>query len=152
MASDGARNIHATALSLAGKGILIRGRSGSGKSDLALRVIGMPPGPFLPEPALLVADDRVLATPSREGVRLTCPAPLQGLIEVRGIGIVRVPCASEAILALVVDLAEPHLIERLPPPGDTAEICDRRVARVQLAPFEPSTPLKLLLALAALNG
>ena len=81
-------------------------------------------------------------------VRVFAPNVLSGLIEVRGVGIVRVGCVAAATLVLVADLAECSEIKRLPEPLSPAVICGIEVRRVLLAPFEGSAPLKLLLALS----
>lgn len=96
-------------LSIDGRGVLLRGPSGSGKSDLALRLID--------SGANLVADDRVEL--AREGNSLIARAPesLSGRMEVRGIGIVSVPTVQRAALVLVVDLVPPEQVPRMPDPG-----------------------------------
>jgi HPr kinase/phosphorylase len=88
--------VHGAAVAFAGRGVLILGASGSGKSGLALRLIGLG--------AALVADDRVVL--ERRGGALVARAPvaLAGLIEARGVGILRAPAVPEAPVALVVDL------------------------------------------------
>lgn len=97
--------LHGSAVRLREKGILLIGRSGRGKSDLALQMID--------RGALLIADDQVLI--SRNGDRLMADAPpqLSGLIEVRGVGIVRLPHAG-GVLDLVVDLDIDDEETRLP--------------------------------------
>lgn len=132
--------IHATAVALAGAGVLLRGASGAGKSDLALRLIDAG--------ARLVADDRVdLAV---EAGRLVArpPAALAGRMEVRGLGIVEVSWVAAAPLALVVDLVAPERIERMPLPA-RAEYLGVSLPLLALAPFEASAPAKLRLALRA---
>ena len=151
-AASGSRetvNLHGTAVAVGGRAVLLRGRSGAGKSDLALRLIALGPGPLLADAPRLVADDRVIASPSGTGVIVSSPAALQGLLEVRGIGIVRVPFIAAADLALVADLVEPSAIERLPEPLAPAQICGRAIPRVLIAPFEASAPVKIVLALSA---
>lgn len=92
-------NLHASAVAVGGNGLLILGPSGSGKSGLALRLMALG--------ARLVADDRVLL--ERRGSLLVARAPetLAGLIEARGIGLVRVKWQPEAPITLAVDLAKP---------------------------------------------
>ena len=99
--SDLSQTVHATTVALAGKAVLLRGAPGSGKSDLALRLVE--------EGASLVADDQTQI--SRRGGELwaTAPAPLKDMIEVRGVGIVRMHALPEAPVALLIDL-----FERLP--------------------------------------
>ena len=141
--------LHGTAVAVAGRAVLIRGRSGAGKSDLALRCLAVPPGPFATAPPLLVADDQVMASAHGDRVRISAPPALRGLIEVRGIGIRLAPSVPEADLVLVADLVPPEQVERLPELELPAVIAGLDVPRVLLAPFEASAPLKLLLALAA---
>ena len=140
--------LHATAIAVAGRGVLIRGPSGSGKSDLALRCLAVPAGPFAAAAALLVADDQVEVAAHGGRVRITAPAVLRGLIEVRGIGIVEVACAPDAELALVADIVPPGEVERMPAAGLTATICGIAVPYMRVDAHEASAPIKLLLALA----
>jgi len=105
MAADA--SIHASAVLIGAKAVLIRGASGSGKSQLAWALIqaaqNAPAGtlPF----ARLVGDDRVHVEASG-GSLLVRPAPaLAGLIEIRGLGIRRLPHEAVAVIGLVVDLA-----------------------------------------------
>lgn len=104
------QNIHATAILLSGRGVLLRGRSGAGKSLLALLLIEAWAGRG--EEAMLIADDRVDIAADERGVILSPPAALAGLIELRGRGIVQRPHRDRARLSLVVDLV-PDL-ERMP--------------------------------------
>jgi serine kinase of HPr protein (carbohydrate metabolism regulator) len=140
-------NLHATCIVLHGRAALIRGASGSGKSDLALRCIGLVPAAPWPGPALLVSDDQVIVT--REGSRLMARPPprLAGLIEVRGIGIVPVPYAGWGEVALLVDL-DRGAVERLPDPMPLEEVLGIALPVLRLSPFEASAPLKLLSVLS----
>lgn len=88
--------IHASAVAVAGRGLLILGTSGAGKSALALALIGRGAG--------LVADDQVRLVRRAEVLVASAPTALAGLIEARGIGILRVPHALEVPVALAVDL------------------------------------------------
>lgn len=132
--------VHGTCVELAGLGVLLRGPSGSGKSDLALRLID--------HGARLVADDRVDLRAGPDGVLASAPAPIAGRIEVRGIGIVESPCVAEARLGLVVDLVESEGVERLPEAGH-CEFLGMRLRRIALAPFECSAVAKVRLAARA---
>ena len=86
-------------MAFAGRGILILGASGAGKSRLALGLIG--------RGAALVADDRVVLARSGAALVARAPAALAGLVEARGLGILRLPAVPEAPLALAVDLDRP---------------------------------------------
>ena len=99
--------LHGTAVSLGGKGVLLLGKSGRGKSDLALQMID--------RGGVLIADDQVCLR--RAGDRLIAEAPskLAGLIEVRGLGIMRLPHETHA-LDLAVDLDLEGEEARLPEP------------------------------------
>ncbi|MEW5963113.1 MAG: HPr kinase/phosphatase C-terminal domain-containing protein [Pseudomonadota bacterium] len=144
--------IHASAVAIEDRVALIRGPSGSGKSDLALRCLGLATSPLVPAPFRLVADDCVLL--AREGDALIArPAPtIAGRLEVRGVGIVAVPHLAEGRVRLVVDLCRASDIDRLPDPAPLATLAGIDLALVRLAPFEASAPLKLALALTRLGG
>lgn len=131
---------HGTCLRLRGTGVLLRGPSGCGKSDLALRLIDAG--------ADLVADDRVELCLEDGQVVAAAPAVLAGLLEVRGVGIVRLPALPSCPVGLVVDLVPRDAVERLPP-GEAAVLLDRPLARLALCAFDASTPAKLRLAAAA---
>lgn len=102
MSADG-KSIHASAVLVNDRAVLIRGPSGSGKSRLAFDLILAGQCGQLPE-AMLVGDDRVHLD-VRDGKLWVRPAPqLVGLLEIRGLGIRRLDCATGAIVGLVVDL------------------------------------------------
>jgi len=141
--SEEAILIHATAVAIGGRAVLLRGPSGSGKSDLALRLIDAG--------ARLVADDQTRIWRDGDVLLARAPKPIAGLIEVRGVGIVRVESLPLARLALIADLVAVQHVERLPEPsGET--IFGLTIPRVAVAPFEVSAPIKLRLALAAASG
>lgn len=124
--------------------MLLRGASGAGKSDLALRLLA--------EGFVLVADDRVRLAAGGGALLASAPGALAGLIEVRGLGIVRLAHRAEARVALVADLVSPGLVERLPEPALCRDYPGAPVALVRLHAFEASAPRKLALALAAATG
>jgi serine kinase of HPr protein (carbohydrate metabolism regulator) len=99
--------VHATTVDIAGLGVLILGDSGSGKSDLALRLIG--------GGALLVSDDQTELV--IDGVRLKASAPrtIAGLIEIRGSGIGAAPLKRSTHLSLAIELVA-GVPERMPEP------------------------------------
>ncbi len=100
--------IHASCAVLGGLGVLIRGVSGSGKSTLLASLITGAPA------ARLVADDRVIVAVENGRLFAAPPAPLAGLVEVRGAGLMRLPYAARAEIRLVVDIAEEAECPRLP--------------------------------------
>ncbi len=141
--------IHGTCVALGRRAALLRGPSGSGKSDLALRFLFLARrGPAALDPPALVADDQVSIR--RDGDRILAAAPesIQGQMEVRGVGIVGVKALAEAELVLVVDLVDAGLVERLPPSDLTAQLAGIDLPLLRLTPFEASAPIKLALELA----
>jgi len=131
--------VHASCVALNGKGVLLRGAPGAGKSDLALRLIE--------GGARLVADDQVALTNTGEALLAAPPARIAGLLEVRGVGIVSMEFVHQCPVHLLVDLAKPDTVERMPAAA-TVDLCGHRIERVALAPFEASTPAKVRLALS----
>jgi serine kinase of HPr protein (carbohydrate metabolism regulator) len=110
-------SVHASAVLAGNRAVLIRGAAGSGKSRLALALVGAAATGML-RFACLVGDDRVHIE-ACHGRLLVRPAPsLAGLIEVRGVGIRRLDFEQAAIVGLVVDLGAKDA-ERLPQPGET---------------------------------
>src|ERR1700761_305372 len=121
--------VHATCIAIDGHGILLRGPSGSGKSDLAFRAVD--------EGARLVADDRVVLTRRGENVVASAPSSLHGLIEIRGLGIMRMDAVAEAPVMLVADMVGPGGTERLPERRQ-CEIEAASVPLIAVSPFEAS--------------
>ncbi len=135
--------MHATAVAIDGHAVLLRGPSGSGKSDLALRLIDAG--------AILVADDQSELCRRGDALIVRPPAAIAGLIEVRGIGLLRLAALAEAAVAMVADLVAPESVERLP------ERCSETILGIALplialAPFEASAAAKVRLALSAFTG
>lgn len=128
--------VHATCVACEGQGVLLIGPSGSGKSDLALRLID--------RGARLVGDDYVHLYAQDGQVWAKADDRLRDKIEVRGVGICHIPALESAPLALVVRLGEPP--ERLPSP-QTETLAGLRVPLMQLIAYEMSTPIKIELAL-----
>jgi HPr kinase/phosphorylase len=138
--------VHATCVALRPRGrswraILLRGPSGAGKSDLALRLIEAG--------ARLVADDQTELVRRGNSIIASVPARIAGLIEARGVGIVKLArdqLVARAPLALLVDLAPPEHIERLPAAA-RERLLGLDLPVLMLAPFEASASAKLRLAL-----
>jgi HPr kinase/phosphorylase len=107
-------SVHASAVAVGDRAVLIRGPSGSGKSRLAFDLILAGRSGQIP-PAVLVGDDR-LHLNANQGQIVVRPAPeLAGLIEIRGLGIRRCDFTGEAVVGLVIDLSAADA-ERLPAP------------------------------------
>ncbi len=135
-----AEHVHGTCVAIDGAGVLLRGPPGCGKSDLALRMID--------GGAVLVADDRVLLEAAGGVLVASAPDALAGLLEARGLGILRLEAAARHALHLVVDLVAPEAVERLPAPA-SAEICGVALPLCRLDPFAASAAAKLRLAARA---
>jgi serine kinase of HPr protein (carbohydrate metabolism regulator) len=130
--------VHATTVAIDGKAVLLRGASGAGKSDLGLRLIDAG--------AILVADDQSELRRVGPSILVRAPYTILGLLEVRGLGIVRLAPLSDAPLALIADLIPPDQVERHPFARNESILgVDVRV--VAIAPFEASAPAKLRAAL-----
>jgi len=97
---------HGTVVAFGASGVLIIGPSGSGKSGLALELVALG--------GKLVADDRAELRLLDGAVVATCPAGFAGQIEARGVGLLAVPSAPNAVVRLVVDMGQVET-ERLPP-------------------------------------
>lgn len=134
--------LHATCVALGDSGVLLRGEPGSGKSDLALRL--------LDAGGYLVADDQVLVRRSANAVIAQAPASLRGLLEVRGLGIVRAPARSEVQVSLVVDLTPTGQSDRLPAPG-RCSIEGIALPQLQIAPHHASAAAVVRVAVRTLE-
>ncbi len=126
--------LHGTCVARNGAGVLLTGPPGAGKSDLALRLIDCG--------YVLVADDQVVVSGGQAGP----PDALAGLLEVRGLGIVRLPYAARATLVLAVSLGA---TERLPAPARYGLL---DLPLVQVDARAASAPLCVGLALDAVQG
>lgn len=132
------------------RAVLLRGPSGAGKSDLALRLLH-DSGPN----AALVSDDYVELTVNGSSspaaqLHATPPPSIEGLLEVRGVGIARLPFVSRVPLKMVVDLVAPDALDRLPQPERRALLDgapDIQLPVLKCAPFEASAIAKICLAL-----
>jgi len=138
--------VHGTCVAFGPHAALLRGSSGSGKSDLALRFLALAAeGEMAPG---LVADDQVLLEVKGDKLLASAPNTLAGKLEVRGLGIVAVPHVEQAQLALVVDLVASDTVPRMPPePLPRTALLGIGVPNLLLAPFEHSAPIKLKVAL-----
>ena len=136
-----AETIHATTVASGGRAVLITGPSGSGKSDLALRL--------LDRGFTLVSDDQTIV--HRQGDQLIASAPerIAGKLEVRGLGIVDVETESDVGIALLVELRSD--IDRLPHEGSERAILGVSLPIVAIDAMTASAPSKVALALDRLG-
>ncbi len=129
-----APTVHASAVLFGHRGILIRGPSGAGKSALALSLLQAAGDAF----ACLIGDDRIHLEAVHGRLLMRPATALQGLIEIRGVGIARVPFEPVAVAHVVVDLQTGDSV-RLPDPGDLTTVIEGvRLARLPVAPGPPS--------------
>lgn len=141
--------IHASAVLVGARAVLIRGPSGSGKSRLAFALIQAAASGVLPF-ARLVGDDR-LHIEAAHGRLLVRPATaLAGLIEIRGVGLRRLPYEPVALVGLVADLGAPDA-ERLPEPTTAATLAGIALARLCVAPGMDA-PAMLIAALRTMES
>jgi HPr kinase/phosphorylase len=131
--------LHATCVQIGVTGVLLLGPSGSGKSDLALRLIDAG--------ALLVADDQVEVERRDERLLGRAAEALAGLIEVRGVGILRMPHCAESRIDLAVELAPVERLARLPEALGYS-LLGIELPRLRLDPRAPSAAAKVRLALS----
>ena len=141
-------NIHASCVAIGSRGVLLLGSSGSGKSDLALRLID--------SGAKLVADDRTILFTAKGALHARAPASIEGLIEIRGLGIVELPVRANVKsvkIALVVRLGREdarlphHRLYRAPASLKLITAPPQIALNARFA----STPAKIRAALAAFS-
>ncbi len=130
--------MHSTCVEFNGKGVLISGPSGSGKSDLALRL--MDAG------GTLVSDDYVELKVENNQIVAHAAPNIQGMIEVRGVGLMKVDYKEHTTLALTLDLKERSIIDRLPDP-DEFEFNGIKIPRYNFDAFAQSAVAKVRLLL-----
>jgi serine kinase of HPr protein (carbohydrate metabolism regulator) len=130
--------LHCSCVAKEGRAILISGRSGSGKSDLALRLID--------RGADLVSDDYTIVR--RVGGRLLASAPenIRNKLEIRGLGILEFETAADAPVCLMVELTTE--VERMPEMPGSIAIAGVQVPSVRLSSLEASATVKVEVALA----
>lgn len=134
------KRLHASCVVFGDHGVLLRGPSGCGKSDLALRLIDAG--------ATLLSDDYVELSAEQGRIVARPPPAIKGLIEVRGLGILRLPFCDQASIRLVVDLTETANIDRLPAKRhiDLEDFPGLSMRYILVSPFEASASAKITLA------
>ena len=134
-------NLHASSVARDGRAVLISGLSGSGKSDLALRM--------LDRGFTLVSDDRTIIRKEGERLLASSPATIKGKLEIRGIGIVEVESTDNVPVALVVELSND--IERLPDDSRERLILGTGIPLITVDAMTASAASKVALALDRLG-
>lgn len=141
MTALSSETLHASCVAIDGRAVLIEGTSGAGKSDLALRLID--------RGATLVSDDYTHVQRDGASLIVSPPPNIAGKIEVRGIGIVEMPYAAQAPVALLVAVGEP--VARMPEPDTARVVLGVEIPFIALDALHASAPLKVEFALASLR-
>jgi serine kinase of HPr protein (carbohydrate metabolism regulator) len=133
--------IHATCVSIQDRGLLLIGPSGSGKSDLALRLID--------RGAVLVSDDYTQLSQDGAAILASAPATISGKMEVRGLGLVEMETRSKVRICLIIQLDQS--VDRMPLPGETMPLLHVELPVIRLKALEPSAPIKAEMALTRIG-
>ncbi len=137
------KRVSGTCVSIDGHGVLLRGPSGCGKSDLALRLIS--------DGASLIADDYTEIEARDNRLIGWAPAAIRGMLEVRGLGILRIDPLDDVELSAVIDLVQADEAPRMPEPAHI-RILGVALPLFKLVSFEPSAPAKVRLAVRLATG
>lgn len=129
--------VHCSCVAIDGRAILIGGRSGTGKSDLALRLID--------RGAALVSDDYTIVRRARDQLIASAPETIRGMIEVRGVGLIELEPLADVPVALFIDLDRAP--ERLPDLDDKRMVAGVALPTIGLNAHEDSAPFKVEAAL-----
>ncbi len=136
-----AETVHASTVAIDGRAVLITGASGSGKSDLTLRL--------LDRGFTLVSDDQTIVKKTGSRLCASAPATIRGKLEIRGIGIVEMDSVDDVPIALVVELASE--IRRLPDDSRERPLLGVPVPLVSVDAHTASAASKVALALDRLG-
>ena len=134
-------NLHASCVASDGRAVLIAGPSGSGKSDLALRL--------LDRGFTLVSDDRTIVRKDGDRLIASAPATIKGKLEIRGIGIFDMESAGDMPVALVVELTAD--MQRLPDDSRERLILGASIPLISVNAMTASAPSKVAIALDRLG-
>lgn len=137
LTSLSSETVHASTVAIGDRAVMIGGRSGQGKSDLALRLID--------RGALLVSDDYTFVRRVEGRLLASSPETIKGKIEMRGVGVLDMPTAQDIAIALFVDLDRPP--ERLPVADDRRTFAGVELPVIGLSALEASAPIKVEAAL-----
>ena len=133
--------LHASTVALDGRAVLISGPSGSGKSDLALRL--------LDRGFTLVSDDQTIVRKDGEKLLASAPPTIHGRLEIRGVGIVEMETVGDVPVALCVELTSD--IQRLPDDSRERLVLDVNIPLISVDAMTASAPSKVALALDRLG-
>ncbi|THV22129.1 HPr kinase/phosphorylase [Peteryoungia ipomoeae] len=139
------QNVHATAISVGGIGLVFVGPSGSGKSSLAFDCLCE--AKMLGLEARLISDDQLLVHADRDGIKGRAPDTIRGFLELRYAGIVQLPAVDEAMLHAVATLVPPDEKQRLPRENEVFQLTERIALPLLRIPAWSRNPLSLALAL-----
>jgi len=134
-------NLHASCVASNGRAVLIAGPSGSGKSDLALRL--------LDRGFTLVSDDRTVVRKEGEKLVASAPVSIKGKLEIRGIGIIDMDSIDDVPVALVVELTAD--LQRMPDDSQERFIMGSGIPLVNIDALTASAPSKVAIALDRLG-
>lgn len=134
--------LHASCVAIDGRAVLIEGRSGTGKSDLALRLID--------RGGILVSDDYTILTRRNGALAASPPVNIAGKMEVRGLGLIEVDHLCDMPVALVV-VADNDPV-RMPAAEASRTIAGVALPELRLSLLEPSAPIKVERALMLPKG
>ena len=136
-----AETVHASTVASEGRAVLITGPSGSGKSDLTLRL--------LDRGFILVSDDQTIVKRNGDQLIASAPPSIAGKLEIRGIGIVEMETVSDVPVALIVELTSE--IQRLPDDSRERPVLGVPVPLVSIDAMTASAPSKVALGLDRLG-
>jgi serine kinase of HPr protein (carbohydrate metabolism regulator) len=135
-------NLHASTVAIGGRAVMISGPSGSGKSDLALRLID--------RGFALVSDDRTIVSKDGDALTTTSPETIRGKLEIRGIGIVAMPSVENVPLAMIVELTSD--LTRLPDDDRQRLILGVSIPLISVDAQTASAAAKVVIALNLLGA
>ena len=127
-------SLHGTCVEVKGKGVLITGNPGAGKSALALQLMD--------RGALFISDDQTVLSQETGEIVIQAPLALKGLMEVRGVGICQFPCQEKSFLRLFVEICDSIDVERLPEPS-FVEYYGIRVPYLKILKGDPLGAIKI---------
>ena len=133
--------LHGSCVSLGSRGVLLFGKSGSGKSDLALRLLS--------RGAMLVADDQVTLHVEQGYLVASVHESIRGLLEIRGVGIAKYPVATRIPVMLAVNLVPREKMEHIPAP-ETYSALGINIPMISIHGYDASSPDKVIAAFRAL--